>query len=166
MAVGDKMAVESLRRQLQQAEGVMMSLASFVGNGASVEWTSMEDADARIRDGIDHLTKPLAALAEEWRKRYEGLDVVFQSTKAGREQAEARLEEAESQIVTYQARCYAAEARVAKLEGALRRYGRHEDKCYQGNSGMLSRTAKGEVCPCTCGLWAALSAPGQPEGGE
>jgi hypothetical protein len=59
-----------------------------------------------------------------------------------------------------------AEARVAKLEGALRRYGRHEDKCYQGNSGMLSRTAKGEVCPCTCGLWAALSAPGQPEGGE
>lgn len=63
----------------------------------------------------------------------------------------------------------AAEARVAVLEAALRRYGQHEGGCAVHNTGRVWRFQSGDEVPlptdCTCGFAALLppASAGAPE---
>jgi integrase len=53
---------------MSAAEEALVGLASFYGNGASVEFTSVEDAVDRIKDGVDRIIRVEKERAREHRE--------------------------------------------------------------------------------------------------
>lgn len=81
--------VEQLTREAENTRATLAGLASFYGNGPSVEWTSADDMEARIRDGVDRVVRveKERAAGETW----AGLSAALAKAERERDEAKAEL---------------------------------------------------------------------------
>jgi len=123
------------RRAVQQ--GHTSDLAVYEGH---LCWSVLVSHTLHAGPAIDWRARALEA-----EKEREGMRERARHAEAQRDEAVSLAHESLEESVRAKRSAHFAEARVEALEGALRKYGRHQSQCDVGNTG------------CDCGLSDALS---------